>query len=178
MFHYIKAILLTILPFGFTYQVVAQNDKPALSSRSFEKTIDALNNETVPLISVQSLHDSMSEYIILDAREYPEFSVSHIKNASYIGYDHWDETVLDTIDKDAKIVVYCSIGVRSEDIGEKLQERGFKQVYNLYGSIFEWANQGLPLVDMEGNPTHKIHGYSWLWGKWMTNNAYEKVYSN
>ena len=40
------------------------------------------------------------------------------------------------------IIVYCSIGVRSEDIGEKLKELGYTKILNLYGGIFDWKNKG------------------------------------
>ncbi len=162
--------------FSFAQVNSDSNNKPKLSSKSFERTVNAMIKESVPLMRVQELKANQDKYVLLDAREVNEYQVSHIEKALYIGYDQWDDTVLSDLDKDAPIVVYCSIGVRSEDIGEKLQERGFTNVHNLYGSIFEWANQGYPLVDNAGYPTMKIHGFSWLWGKWMTNEHFEKVY--
>ena len=102
--------------------------------------------------------------------------MSHIKGAKYIGYENIEFSVVDDVPKDTPIVVYCSIGVRSEHIGQKLEEKGFTNVYNLYGSIFEWANKGYNLVDYDGSPTKKIHAYNWVWGKWMVNDGFEKVY--
>lgn len=171
---YILVIGLFSFPnFGFTQE---PKTKPELKSKSFERTIDAMISESVPLIGVKELSEELQNYLILDAREEKEYTVSHIKHAQYIGYKDIDFSVIEGMEKDTPIVVYCSIGVRSEDIGEKLKEKGFTNVQNLYGSIFEWANQGYPLVDNDGNPTKKIHGYSWLWGRWMTNEDYEKVY--
>ena len=76
--------------------------------------------------------------------------------------------------RDTPLVVYCSIGVRSEKIGEKLKEAGYKKVYNLYGGIFKWKNSGNPVVDSNGEPTEKVHAYSRYWGRFLTNA--EKVY--
>src|SRR5690606_42136192 len=49
------------------------------------------------------------------------------------------------IPKQSTIVVYCAVGNRAERIGEKLLKAGYKHVYNLYGGIFEWMNQGNPV---------------------------------
>jgi len=71
------------------------------------------------------------------------------------------------IAKDAKIVTYCSVGYRSERIGEKLQKAGFTDVSNLKGSIFKWINEGNTLEDKDGQTTDKVHGFDKNWGKWV-----------
>jgi hypothetical protein len=71
-------------------------------------------------------------------------------------------------------VVYCTVGVRSEKVGEKLKAAGYQNVRNLYGSIFEWVNQGNPVVDNQGKPTQQVHAYSRVWGVWL--NKGEKIY--
>jgi len=157
-------------------ETAVQFEKATIESKAFDRTVSTMIKHSVPLIGVKELHESQEKYIILDAREPGEYRVSHLEGAIFIGFDHWDSTVMENIDKNQPIVVYCSIGVRSEMIGEKLQALGFTNVKNLYGSIFEWANQGYSLVDNAGYPTKKVHGYSWIWGKWMTNDNYEKVY--
>lgn len=177
----IRTIYILLLAFVLNFTIQAQQTqatpaKPTIESKSFDRTVSRMIKETVPLIGVEELRENQDKYIILDAREMEEYKVSHLEKAQYIGYDDWDESILDELDKNVPIVIYCSIGVRSEKIGEKLQKRGFTDVKNLYGSIFEWANKGYPVVDNAGYPTMKIHGYSWLWGKWMTNDKYEKVY--
>ena len=52
-------------------------------------------------------------------------------------------------------------------IGEQLQEAGFTKVFNLYGSLFEWANQDYPLENAEGTVTHKVHTYNKKWSQWV-----------
>ena len=164
----------------FAYQVIAQDSatqqKERIESKAFDRTVSTMIKHSVPLIGVDELHSTIEKYILLDAREMGEYEVSHLEKALFIGFDEWDKNVIAQIEKDQPIVIYCSIGVRSEKIGEKLQEMGFTNVQNLYGSIFEWANRGYPLVDNAGYPTNKVHGFSWLWGRWMTNGEYEKVY--
>jgi len=56
------------------------------------------------------------------------------------------------------------VGYRSSILARKLQTLGFKEVHNLEGSIFKWANEGRPLV--QGQTTvHKVHPYNAHWGR-------------
>ena len=71
-------------------------------------------------------------------------------------------------------MVYCSLGVRSEDIAEKLKKAGYTAVFNLYGGIFEWKNKGFSVVDLQNKETQKVHAYSKNWGKWLLKG--EKIY--
>ena len=114
--------------------------------------------------------------VILDARERAEYDVSHLPNAVFIGYNNFEKKIVDSLAKDKPIVVYCSIGYRSEKIGEKLQKLGFTKVYNLYGSIFEWVNQGNAIVDKNNQPTKKVHTYNKNWSRWVEEGKAEKVW--
>ena len=96
---------------------------------------------------------SESIYLI-DARAKKEYQISHISGAKNIPYNK----------PDSPIVVYCSVGYRSSILAKKLQESGFKEVYNLEGSIFKWANEGRPLV-REQTTVHKVHPYNTRWGR-------------
>ena len=143
---------------------------------AFKKVIDAHISNTVPIISVDSFGENISKYTVLDAREKNEFHVSHINNAIWVGYDSFNlSNTLNKINKNRPIVIYCSIGYRSEKIGEQLQQQGYK-VYNLYGGIFQWTNSGFTVFDNLNKPTKKVHGYDMNWGKWLENSevVYEK----
>ena len=135
----------------------------------FTEKVDSYLDYTIPVISVEALSQTYRKKLLLDARELEEYEVSHLPNALHIGYDkpNWD--MLKSIPKDTQIVIYCSIGYRSEKLGTKLKDMGYMNVTNLYGSIFEWANQNRPLVDNEGQSTNKVHGYNKRWSKWIKN---------
>ncbi|WP_255572295.1 MULTISPECIES: rhodanese-like domain-containing protein [unclassified Cellulophaga] len=152
-----RLVLITLL--CFTNFLVAQ--------RSIEKTLEKLNKESVPYITVAELQQQDS-LIILDTRELEEYKVSHLKNAIWVGYDNFDSQQLKLQDKNQKIVVYCSIGVRSENIGEKLLANGYSNVQNLYGGIFKWVEEDLPVYDSEENRTENVHVFSKYWGKLLT----------
>ncbi len=151
----------------------AQCNGQTVKSNTYNVTLKALLSHTVPEISVDSLVKIKEEVTLLDAREIKEYKVSHIENALYVGYDHFDSTAVQALDKHKPVVVYCSVGYRSEKISERLQKMGFENVSNLYGGIFEWKNQGNPVVNEEGK-TEKVHAYNRTWGVWLKKG--EKVY--
>ena len=76
--------------------------------------------------------------------------------------------------KNTKIVVYCSLGIRSEDIAEKLKKAGYTNVLNLYGGIFEWKNNNYNVFSSGGKATEKVHTFSKEWSKWLLKG--EKIY--
>ncbi len=153
------------------------SERPQCQDDAFDNAVEKWLSFSVPVKGVEELsQENLTNYLILDAREKEEYKTSHIEGAQHIGYNQFNIENLNHVDKEQPIVVYCSIGYRSEKIGEKLQKAGFKNVFNLYGSIFEWANQGQPLVDSNGQPTKNIHTYNKKWSKWMLNETYKKVW--
>lgn len=154
-----KILIFTFLCFPFS--LFAQ-----IKNQDYKKMLDSLYTHDVPLISVDSLKHLKGVYL-LDTREEEEYQVSHLKNARNVGFIWFDMRKVYDIPKDATIVVYCSVGARSEKIGEKLLKDGYQHVYNLYGGIFEWNNEGNPLYKSNGIQTTEIHTYSKKWAKWV-----------
>lgn len=105
--------------------------------------------------------------VILDARPKEEYDVSHIAKARRVGYGDFDLSKVNDLPKDTAIVVYCSVGYRSEKVTEKLLKAGFTNVRNLYGGIFEWINAGHVVVDDAGRTTDRIHTYNKTWSRWV-----------
>jgi len=140
---------------------------PNLSVK-IENALKKMLKGTVPVISTTILADAIcsdANWLILDSRELAEFDISHLPNAKWVGHNDFSmHRVLD-ISKGANLVVYCSIGVRSENIAEKLVSGGFCNVWNLYGGIFSWANEHKPLVEQNQKPTLAVHGYDKNWAK-------------
>lgn len=176
MWYGIKQILWVIL-LPFVQITQAQHPKTASCAQvDFDKKVNSLLSYTVPVISVDNAFDKKDKVIFLDTREWDEYRVSHLPNALYAGYDHFDTGRLKNIDKDAEIIVYCSIGYRSEKIGQKLKKAGFSNVKNLYGSIFEWVNRGYPVYDSNEKITTHIHTYNKKWSQWVNHDRIKKVW--
>lgn len=136
----------------------------------YDQMLESLYSNSVPFISSDSLrqlHQNESNFSLFDTRAKKEYQVSHIQHAIYIGYNDFDLKQLASVPKDQPIILYCSVGYRSERIGEQLQKAGFTEVYNLYGGIFQWINEGHPIFNHKKEPTDSIHAYSKSWGKWL-----------
>lgn len=148
---------------------------PILGQNKLDKTLKKLNSESVPYIQVEEMTDSINA-VLLDTRKIEEFKVSHLKNAIWVGFKEFDETMVTTKipDQNTPVVVYCSIGVRSEIIGEKLLKLGYTNVRNLYGGIFKWKNDGNEVYNLREKATDSVHAYNKYWGKMLQNGT--KVY--
>lgn len=137
-----------------------------VSDKAYDLLLSTLLSHSVPEISVDGL--ASAHFHILDARSPREFAVSHIPGATWVGDDEFSVDRLASIDLQAPIAVYCSVGYRSERIAVQLHRRGYPNVVNVYGGIFEWINMGHPVVTSDGTETDAIHAYSKLWGIWLT----------
>lgn len=148
----------------------------AEAQKSLKKLLKTENTESVPYISVEELAMPKTNAILLDAREISEYEVSHLKDAICVGYDFFDLEKTSALikDKDQPIVVYCSLGIRSEDVAEKLKNAGYTNVKNLYGGIFEWKNKDRNVVNSRDKITDSIHTFSKTWSKWLNKGI--KVY--
>ena len=162
-----RFFLITLISLALSPKVLSQN--------KIDKILKKFNTESVPYITVEALN-GMNHIVVLDAREKEEFKVSHLKDAIWVGAKTFElDSVIPKIEnRNTDIVVYCSIGVRSENIGQKLMAAGFSNVKNLYGGIFEWKNTGHSVFDSTGNETERVHAFNKFWGKLLKKG--ERVY--
>ncbi|MFT6211489.1 MAG: rhodanese-related sulfurtransferase [Bacteroidia bacterium] len=133
---------------------------------SLDEEVKALYKNTVPIISMVDAEKASSANI-LDTREPEEFNVSHIPNAWMVDYDNFELASVKSIPKKDTIIVYCSVGYRSERIGEKLQDAGYTHVFNLYGGIFNWKNQDGVVLDASNDTTERVHTYNKSWSRFL-----------
>ena len=138
----------------------------------YAEMLDDLLSHTVTEVDVQQV-EKMPNTVFIDAREKSEYEVSHIEGAIWAGYDDFDLARLASLSSDQAVVVYCSVGYRSEKITEQLIKAGYHNPSNLYGGIFEWVNQGKSVVNAKGATTD-VHAFNRKWGKWLR--AGDKVY--
>ena len=151
-----------------------------LSAADYDRWIKGV----VPFLSVPELmrwYERGESFTVIDSRFAKEYSVSRLQNAlawdyaevrkkDFTGLKQW----LSGADRDLPVVVYCSVGVRSEKAALLLVKQGFTRVYNLYGGIFEWANRQYPLYDGRGK-TVKVHGFTKKWARFLKINPAQIV---
>lgn len=108
--------------------------------------------------------------LLLDARTPEEFAVSHLPGAVRVDPNASSEALADEVatlrgsDCERPVVVYCSVGIRSARVVERLQQAGIDAVYNLDGAIFRWASEGRPVL-CDGEPVRDVHPYNAVWGR-------------
>lgn len=134
-----KATLFSLLFIGFLFTNCngqAEKKYESIAPTAFANKIKATTNPQ-----------------IIDVRSPEEFAGQHIENAKNINWngDNFDGKVSE-YDKSKPIFVYCMIGGRSKKAAEKLQELGFKTIYELQGGIMKWNAAGLSI------PSDKIIG--------------------
>lgn len=145
-------------------------DMARCQTKDYKEKLESLYNHTVPLISSKDLAIELENglpVVLLDTRSVVEYEISHLKGSHLIDFDHFVENKVKDIPLDSKIVVYCSVGYRSEKIGEKLLKLGYKDVKNLYGGIFQWKNEGFEVMNEQSMETDSVHTYNKSWSKWL-----------
>jgi len=121
--------------------------------------------QLVPLLTAKQKSEGV---LVLDSRTRDEYSVSHLPGALlYIDTPELKERIRRASASRLPIFIYCSVGYRSSELVERLQEDGLNSIYSLKGGIFEWANRGLPLETTDSKPAYKVHPFDSAWGKYI-----------
>lgn len=125
----------------------------------------------VPMLSTAELADWLADQsrvppLLLDVRTEAEYAVSHLKDARRVEPGKPAKELLESLDPDRAVVVYCSVGERSSKFARELRKQGIRKVFNLDGSIFQWANEGRPLYAGSGVTT-RVHPYNRRWGRYL-----------
>lgn len=85
----------------------------------------------------KSLMDTLPEYILLDVREEEEYITGHAANSTLLPVDDIDELSANMLlpDKDVPVLLYCRTGRRSSEAAHKLENLGYKTLYDIGGLI-------------------------------------------
>ncbi len=102
--------------------------------------------------------------LLLDVRRAEEYAISHLEGAVRIDPGSKMPELPTGVTFETPIVVYCSVGYRSSALAEHLEALGFSRVASLEGSIFQWANEGYPLVRGQ-EPVEVVHPFDRHWGR-------------
>jgi rhodanese-related sulfurtransferase len=136
------------------------------SMTAYDRMLGLLYKQTVPLIRpaelAEMLRKNPNSVVLLDTRSPDEYRVSHLPGARFVNY----EADFRGVPRNVPVVVYCTVGARSEKVGERLRALGFQDVRNLYGGIFQWVNEGHAVYNQAGL-TSQVHPYSALWRPWL-----------
>lgn len=85
---------------------------------------------------MKEMCDNNPNIILLDVRSPQEFSEGHLINAINIPtYEIYTKATKILKDKEAIIIAYCTVGIRSENAIKILKKLGYKNLYHLEGGI-------------------------------------------
>jgi UPF0176 protein len=93
------------------------------------------------------------ETIVIDMRNHYEYEVGHFKNAVEIPSDAFRDQLPMAVEmmkenKDKKIIMYCTGGIRCEKASAYMLHNGFPNVYHVEGGIIHYTNvakeKGIP----------------------------------
>ena len=125
-------------------------------------------------ITPQDLAHLMREdaAVIFDVRAPEEYAVSHLAGANRVDAGITRVAFLseNASALNGKLAVfYCSVGVRSSKLAERIGDAAFKAAgatgsANLAGGIFAWHGEQRALVDAKGT-TPFVHGYDPTWSQ-------------
>jgi len=154
-------------------QLATRGYREVEALQSMEKAMAAVRRDfpgvkPMPTTVLETLmKENRDSILLLDARAPEEFTLSRLPHAincqsATEAKEHFGKS---NVSPEAIMVVYDSIGFRSAELAEAMKEDGVGAVVYLEGGIFQWANEGRPLVDADGNATTKVHPYNKLWGR-------------
>ena len=86
--------------------------------------------------------------VVLDVRTPAEFRAGHLPGAVNMDYFGGPfEAQIQTLPKNAPVLLYCRTGNRSEAAQETLRTVGVRHILHMKDGIVGWQAQGLPLQE-------------------------------
>lgn len=86
-------------------------------------------------------------YKLIDIRTIEEYNAGHLSKASQIDFYQTGafDAYLNSLDKNAKYLIYCRSGNRSSQALQIMKEKGFVSVSDLSGGINAWNSYNLAI---------------------------------
>ena len=84
------------------------------------------------------LRNKNKETVLIDVREHFELTICRIEGALHIPMDEITERHK-SLPREAPLIVFCHHGMRSLNVVQYLEAKGFENALNLAGGIHAWA---------------------------------------
>ncbi|WP_372638568.1 rhodanese-related sulfurtransferase [Fodinibius sp.] len=95
----------------------------------------------------RELMESDDDYVLIDVRNDYESKIGHFEGAitpevdNFYDFPDWLEQAEEQIDKDKKVLMYCTGGIRCEKFSVLMKEKGWHDVNQLHGGIQRYAEE-------------------------------------
>jgi rhodanese-related sulfurtransferase len=91
------------------------------------------------------LYQTETNGFFADIRESFEYRSSRIKGFVNMPSSGNLNSVIDTIDKNRPVFLYCTSNARGRRVATRFTDKGFERVYCLDGGIRAWEKEGYPV---------------------------------
>ena len=95
-------------------------------------------NKEISATEAVILRDNNKDAVFLDVREHSELAICRIEGALHIPMGEVPERH-EALPRDAPLIVLCHHGMRSLNVVQYLETKGFQNAINLAGGIHSWA---------------------------------------
>ena len=100
-------------------------------------------NTNIKLVTPEEMEAilDLEDVQLVDVRTPEEYKKVHIPNSQNIDFTSptFDEDIT-KLDKEKPVILYCKGGIKSAKCAKKLQEAGFKKIYDLEGGLSKWKH--------------------------------------
>lgn len=107
------------------------------------RPVDSKNNHLSP--SEWEVALSQPDTVVIDTRNHYEVKIGKFKNAIDFNLNEFnefpDKIHQSGIDKDKRVLMYCTGGIRCEKALLEMREQGYRDVYQLEGGILNYLNE-------------------------------------
>lgn len=95
-------------------------------------------NKEISALHAAKLSEADPEVTFLDVREDSELEICRIEGALHIPMGEIPERA-ESLPKDSPLIVFCHHGMRSANVQQYLEAKGFKNLMNMAGGIHAWS---------------------------------------
>jgi rhodanese-related sulfurtransferase/TusA-related sulfurtransferase len=114
--------------------------KHYLRKSSNDETMEKKHPNVISNDELQIKLAANENIVILDVRETAEYAFNHIPNAISMPLGDLEER-MDQLNKDHEIYVVCRTGNRSDMAAQRLAEKGFTKVVNVFPGMSKWNGE-------------------------------------
>jgi rhodanese-related sulfurtransferase len=99
----------------------------------------------IPAAEVKAMIERGERVVYLDVRELGEYNLGRLPGAVHIPCGSLEQRVEAAVPRDARVIVYCSAGVRSAAAARTLQTMGYTDVVSMAGGLRDYLPTGGPI---------------------------------
>jgi len=121
--------------------------RPEIVTLNAKETID-LSRESGKRLTPHQWREALEsneDYVLIDTRNRYEWEIGHFEEAilpdmeNFYDFPKWVDEA--NIDRSAKVLMYCTGGIRCEKFSVLMEKRGYKSVFQLDGGIINYGQK-------------------------------------